>query len=80
MIEQMCLLLLRRAASRWRDEGEMLAEWRAELYTMDSSLGRLTYALSLAASRPHRMGVLPPGRAIPGVVMSLLLLLVLPVA
>jgi len=80
MIERLCLLLLRRAAGRWRDDGEMLAEWRAELYTMDSRRERLRFAASLAASRPHRTRTIPLSGALPGVVVSFLLLLTLPIA
>lgn len=80
MIEWWCLFLLRRTARRWPNEGEMLTEWRAELYTMDSRREQLWYALSLAASRPHRTKALPLGRPVPAIVTSFLLLLSLPVA
>lgn len=80
MSERFCLLLLRRTAKRWPRGDEMLAEWRAELYTMDIVWDRLRYALSLAVSRPYRTSTLSVRRALPGIVTSFLLLLAVPVA
>lgn len=80
MIERWCDFLLRRAANRWADQGEMLAEWRAELHSISSDKDKMWYALSLAAARPHRTRTVALQRAFPGFLMSFLALLLLPYA
>jgi hypothetical protein len=76
MVSKLSVLLLRQAARRWRDDGEMLAEWTAELSAMDK--GRLRYAASLALSRPHRVAAAAPLRPARALATSFVLLLALP--
>jgi len=82
MTRRLCHALLTSAARRWPAElrGEMLAEWRAELYAMPGTARRLRYAASLATSRPHREPalVVSPGRNLAHLVLSLVLLAGLP--
>lgn len=80
MIARWCDFLLRRTANRWPDGSGMLAEWRAEMHNISSIKGKIWYALSLAASRPHRTRTLALQRALPGFLTSFLVLLALPYA
>ncbi|MCP2329123.1 hypothetical protein HDA40_007630 [Hamadaea flava] len=81
MIHWLCEGLLDGAAAKWPADrrAEMLAEWRAELQAAPGRWARLRYAASLATSPAPDRPAIGLGRAIGGILGSLIVLLVTPI-